>query len=651
MAAQPPNVPEHVAPSAAVDDETDARLLPAQIKPFLNCPCCVPQAPFVAPTTLRCGHTVCARHIPRPANAPTSLVPKPGQKESDGTPPESSDPSPARAHLLRCPIPTCTQAASTSAGALNPNIPSESRVTYHPAPPTESANEDDDDLSHLISDRADVTVAKVMSVIERSERAIMEEEARQALLLVPTLPQLDGEHTDDEGDANDEPDDDRYSLPPSASRGTSADGTAGNGSATSSADTASLSGSVGTSVSRSSLHSVRHRSRSEVDFPSPESRPRKRRRRANMSPSPTSIPRPDEPRSAQALFEKELMTELTCEICFMLFYQPVTAPCQHTFCVKCLQRSLDYSSTCPLCRHELPGFAYFQDHPQNKLLLSIILRAFPGHYRERTATIEAEERDSRLDTPIFVCLLSFPGVPTYLHFFEPRYRLMLRRCLETPPHRFGMIMPPRAGQAGQTEYGTMLEIRNVQMLADGRSMVETFGTHRFRVLERGTLDGYVVGRVERIDDFEEELESDSEDAELFFAQEGLGEGGHVAGVASSVRLRMSGRGSRGNAPAAHPVRSRGQTSEELMETCRNFLIQLRAGTAPWVVQRLNNTYGPMPEDAASFSFWMGLVLPIDEHEKAKLLPIKSPRLRLKLIVHWIEELNSNWWFSSGCVVL
>ena len=49
----------------------------------------------------------------------------------------------------------------------------------------------------------------------------------------------------------------------------------------------------------------------------------------------------------------------------------------------------------------------------------------------------------------------------------------------------------------QVEYGTMLEIRSVQMLSDGRSMVETWGTWRFRVLERGLLDGYMVGRVER----------------------------------------------------------------------------------------------------------------------------------------------------------
>ena len=49
------------------------------------------------------------------------------------------------------------------------------------------------------------------------------------------------------------------------------------------------------------------------------------------------------------------------------------------------------------------------------------------------------------------------------------------------------------------------------------------------------------------------------------------------------------------------------TNEELVAICQAFVEQLRNGTAPWVVQRLNNTYGPMPTDHYSFSFWMALV--------------------------------------------
>jgi hypothetical protein len=83
-----------------------------------------------------------------------------------------------------------------------------------------------------------------------------------------------------------------------------------------------------------------------------------------------------------------------------------------------------------------------------------------------------------------------------------------------------------------------------------------------------------------------------------------------------------------------------------MSTCKAFLARLQQGAAPWVVQRLSSTYGAMPSDPALFSFWVALVLPIEEQEKAKLLPIKSPRLRLIMVVSWIERLNRNWSVTS-----
>ncbi|KAF7332226.1 hypothetical protein MKEN_00103600 [Mycena kentingensis (nom. inval.)] len=320
--------------------------------------------------------------------------------------------------------------------------------------------------------------------------------------------------------------------------------------------------------------------------------------RASTMPRSTPLP--------ESSLSKELLTELSCEICFSLLYNPVTTPCQHTFCGKCLHRSLDHSSLCPLCRETLPGFSFFEDHPVNQKIQSLIIEAFPEMYAERGDALAAEERDARLDTPIFVCMLVFPGHPTALHFFEPRYRLMLRRCLEQEVPSFGMILPARQGGTGsQPDFGTMLEIRSVQALADGRSMVETWSTYRFRILERGTLDGYTVGRIERIDD-----------------------------VPDSPTLALT-----------------GPSNAELMEMCTEFLQQLRRGTAPWVVQRLHNVHGPPPDDPAAFAYWVALILPIDDYEKAKLLPIRSARLRLRLVAHWIEQLNSNWWFASGCVVV
>ncbi|EMD40696.1 hypothetical protein CERSUDRAFT_111271 [Gelatoporia subvermispora B] len=342
---------------------------------------------------------------------------------------------------------------------------------------------------------------------------------------------------------------------------------------------------------------------------------------------------------------------------------PLTTPCQHTFCTRCLQRSLDHSSACPLCRTTLPEYAYFLEHPCNKVVRTLLLHAFHDEYTERGAAIQEEEHNSGLDTPIFVCQLSFPGIPTKLHLFEPRYRLMLRRCLETEDPKFGMIPPP--SRAGDSQYGTMLAIKSVQWFQDGRSLVETCGIYRFRILARGTRDGYVVGRVEQLDDLPEE-DSDAnpseEDEELgtavrAAAEEGPGPrqrlrgaeeaGAGASSTSSAVSLPpVASSSSHPSASASSPLptppgKPRAPSKAELLATCHAFLAELRQGT-PWVVERLRTAYVPMPDDPAQFSFWMALLLPIDEHEKAKLLPIRSPRLRLRLVVHWIEQLRSQW---------
>jgi hypothetical protein len=96
------------------------------------------------------------------------------------------------------------------------------------------------------------------------------------------------------------------------------------------------------------------------------------------------------------------------------------------------------------------------------------------------------------------------------------------------------------------------------------------------------------------------------------------------------------------------------TNAELMDQCRTFLDRLQRGTAPWVVQRLRVAYGTIPTDPSSFSFWVAFVIPIEEQEKAKLLPIRSPRLRLLLVTHWIEQLDNNWYKERiliNCIVL
>ena len=63
---------------------------------------------------------------------------------------------------------------------------------------------------------------------------------------------------------------------------------------------------------------------------SPPHGPHKRRRPRRSGDSPLfNVNVAPPPQNAQERFEKDLRSELNCEICLMLFYQPVTTPCQH----------------------------------------------------------------------------------------------------------------------------------------------------------------------------------------------------------------------------------------------------------------------------------------------------------------------------------
>lgn len=61
------------------------------------------------------------------------------------------------------------------------------------------------------------------------------------------------------------------------------------------------------------------------------------------------------------------------------------------------------------------------------------------------------------EVPIFVCTMAFPTIPCPLHVFEPRYRLMIRRSMETGTKQFGMCIADDL--KGFADFGCMLQVR------------------------------------------------------------------------------------------------------------------------------------------------------------------------------------------------
>lgn len=318
-------------------------------------------------------------------------------------------------------------------------------------------------------------------------------------------------------------------------------------------------------------------------------------------------------------FKDLLHCELECQVCYLMYYEPLTTPCGHTFCKSCLLRAIDHSTQCPLCRHQLPGYTTFHNHAFNVVIQNFMTTLFPIIWEERRIAAESELYDELDDAPIFVCSLVFPKTPCFLHIFEPRYRLMLRRCLESRHRRFGMCLPGRGGQPFH-EYGTMLEIRSVEVLPDGRSLVETVGSHRFRVIERGQRDGYSTGKIERIEDVDPEEEERLE-------REALG---------ANERL---------------PEEERQLSTPEMIIKARAFIDTLKNTSAPWLLQRLSTTYGEMPADPCEFAWWCAAVMPVEEYDKYKILKCTTVRDRMIIINGWIDTLREQWWYSrGGCAI-
>lgn len=195
--------------------------------------------------------------------------------------------------------------------------------------------------------------------------------------------------------------------------------------------------------------------------------------------------------------EMEVMTaELECVLCCRLLMSPVTTPCGHTYCRGCIERCMDYSQACPLCMAPLAGFLA-GGGPKESAFINEALTRLP-----LSARPSPPDQIEHL-LPVFVCTAAFPAVSCPLFVFEPRYRLMVRRCLESGTRRFGIVASANgrtASVSNYADYGTVLEIRDCIRMPDGCSILSTVGISRFRVIARGELDGYDVARVEVVTD-------------------------------------------------------------------------------------------------------------------------------------------------------
>ncbi|GIY11121.1 LON peptidase N-terminal domain and RING finger protein 3 [Caerostris extrusa] len=297
--------------------------------------------------------------------------------------------------------------------------------------------------------------------------------------------------------------------------------------------------------------------------------------------------------------------DFECALCLRILWEPVSTACGHTFCRVCLNRCLDHQTNCPLCKTSLVNFLAERVQSITEFLDKAIKLLLPNDYAERKALYDEEMeelssagKDPEHVIPLFVCTIAFPTIPCPLHVFEPRYRLMIRQCMESGSRQFGMCAFVDNEIA---EYGTMLEIRDVQYFADGRSVVDTIGSRRFRILRKGERDGYNTGAVEYLKD--EPLLGNN-------LQEVI------------------------------------EMHDQVYKVSQAWFMRLPRDTKQEILQH----FGPMPEiedsyissaNGPSWFWWMLAVLPIEPKSRLMILSMTSLQHRLKTLYRVLLHLQSN----------
>ena len=107
--------------------------------------------------------------------------------------------------------------------------------------------------------------------------------------------------------------------------------------------------------------------------------------------------------------------------------------------------------------------------------------------------------------PLFpLTTVLFPEMLLPLHIFEPRYRLLVRRCMDDD-RPFGVVLIRSGQEVGATAephaIGTEAKIMAFSPLSDGRSYIVVRGIRRY-ALEQAIPDTepYLVGRVRYLDE-------------------------------------------------------------------------------------------------------------------------------------------------------
>jgi hypothetical protein len=152
-------------------------------------------------------------------------------------------------------------------------------------------------------------------------------------------------------------------------------------------------------------------------------------------------------RGSRTVSRDDLLETLTCPISGKVLVDPISTPCGHSMSRSMLARWMTrpgQAPSCPTCRaplyHDSP-----HTWPVNTVLAELTERFLPEALAEAQAeakSLSAAPLSARADgsfhLPLFVLDAMTPGQELTLNVFEERYKVMVRRVLQTT-RKFGMV--------------------------------------------------------------------------------------------------------------------------------------------------------------------------------------------------------------------
>eukprot|EP00499_Haloplacidia_sp_CaronLabIsolate_P014214 CAMPEP_0196777210 /NCGR_PEP_ID=MMETSP1104-20130614/5089_1 /TAXON_ID=33652 /ORGANISM="Cafeteria sp., Strain Caron Lab Isolate" /LENGTH=472 /DNA_ID=CAMNT_0042147377 /DNA_START=18 /DNA_END=1432 /DNA_ORIENTATION=+ len=353
-----------------------------------------------------------------------------------------------------------------------------------------------------------------------------------------------------------------------------------------------------------------------------------------------SAGKPPEVEHSVAILAREPLDRslLECALCLKLLCQPLTLSCGHTFCRACVRRALQFAPKCPVCRAPVLVGAAEMRAP-SVTLVSLLEAHFPDEYADRLREVAAmasgEDTDLHRSLPLFVhppTALLFPGQPVVLHFFEPRYLLLVDQCVSSD-RQFGVQRSP------DSTWGCIAEITGAQQTGRGTYLVHARGVGRYRVVDEAEVDatshGLYRATIAPVEDMPDDGGRTSarmvgEDALPQTAEEASA---HARERSSATQPGEAAEGEPDTSSPAppglqevDPHHSATAIASRLHEVLLALLQSLSAQELRGL--RAEGGHIPAPSNPVSFSFWLASVVSCDEATKELLLRTTSTTTRL-----------------------